>query len=190
MTAGNFHWSQIDLFLSDERMVPLDHTDSNYGSARRTLWDRVPEPKPRLHAVNTAETAASAAHQYETLIRRTLSEKAGTIPVFDLVLLGLGTDGHTASLFPGQPVLDEGTLLVAPTRKPQNGQERVTFTLPLLAVARQVVFLVAGAAKAGILEQAYQPEPKADLPATRVASQASDVVWLVDEEAARSLVKR
>lgn len=175
----NFAWSRVSLYLSDERMVPLDHRDSNFRLARECL------PKaPHLYPVNTTHTSERAAEDYEELLRDTVRVESGSgIPSLDLLLLGVGTDGHTASLFPGSSVLEERQALVVPSTHPESGQERVTFTLPLIQAASRVVFLVSGEAKSTILARVLAEGGQSMFPASRAALGSRDVVWFVDEEA-------
>jgi 6-phosphogluconolactonase len=175
-TPGDFDWSRVHLFLADERMVPPGHAESNFCMAREQLSGVL-----HLHAVNTSLTAERAAQEYERLIRNLVPLQPSQVPRFDLVLLGLGHDGHTASLFPGSPALDEQRVLVAATAHPQTGQQRVTFTLPLIHAAGHVIFLVAGGAKSGMLAQVLSARSDSELPAARAAAGSRDVTWIVDD---------
>src|SRR5207245_2342275 len=128
------------VFWSDERLVPPDSPQSNVGAARAALLDRVPIPADQVHAPPVGEEPERAAALYAATVRRVLGEP----PRFDLILLGMGPDGHAASLFPGSPELEEWERLVVATAAPHNGVRRLTFTLPLINAAREVLFLVAG----------------------------------------------
>jgi len=160
-------------------MVPQEHPDSNFRVARESL-----PLAPHLHAVNTMRTAEGAAEDYESLIRDFVA--VGTqfpVPQFDLILLGVGNDGHTASLFPGSPVLAEKRRLVSPAVHPESKQARVTFTLPLIQAASRVAFLVSGAAKSCVLARLLSTAPDHELPAALAAGLSREVVWMVDEDA-------
>jgi 6-phosphogluconolactonase len=174
--AADFAWDRLYFYLTDERMVPALDPQSNGGMARRHLTRA-----RHWHLVDTTLTAEQAALEYERIVRETVAPASeSALPQFDCVLLGVGTDGHTASLFPGSLALAEAERLVAPTRHPQTGQPRVTFTLPLIHAARHVVILVAGNAKAPILKRLLSKGAGPELPAARAAMGARDVVWLVD----------
>lgn len=178
-TPDTFDWSRLHLFLSDERMVPLDHAESNFRMACELLPKAV-----HLYPVNTALSAADAAADYERQILEIVpADPPTSVPRFELVLLGMGNDGHTASLFPKSPVLDERRRLVSPAVHPETGQERVTFTLPLLHAASRVVFLVSGAAKAPMLSRALSGDGHSMLPAALAARGSLEAVWLVDQAA-------
>jgi 6-phosphogluconolactonase len=162
-------WSGVDAFFGDERWVPVHDPDSNEGMARVTFLDEV-EPRA-VHSMRLAgPTPERAAAAYDELIRRS--------PPIALVHLGLGPDGHTASLFPASPTLEEQERLVVATGDDQHPHERLTLTYPGLARAGLVVFTVAGADKRDALAAVRRGE---DLPAARV--RAPRVVWLVDEAA-------
>jgi 6-phosphogluconolactonase len=182
-------WKDVDLYLSDERMVPLDDPESNYRMARDTLVHRLGEPQPQLFPVDTSQPAELAAQAYEKLIRQRVTAPEG-LPSFDMILLGVGEDGHTASLFPGTDILEDDKRLVASAEHPETRQPRITFTLSLLAAANIVVFLVRGAAKANIVRAIIEDEHASDLPAARAADVAANVLWLLDEEAASKLSDR
>lgn len=179
----DFEWQRVHLFVSDERMVPLDHPESNYGMARERL-----AAARHLHPVATDLPVEQAARQYEQRIRDTVTQVApsGT-PQFDLVLLGLGEDGHTASLFPGSPALAETARLVTPAAHPQSGQARVSFTLPLIAAARQAVFLVSGSTKAMVMRRLWGESSGSTLPAALASDAAQEALWLVSRDAAEHL---
>ncbi len=189
--AENFRadtdWSRWFVFFSDERFVAPNDPRSNYGMAWRFLLAYVPIPPARIFPVPTGEpSVASAAAAYETRIKAFF---ANGPPVFDVILLGLGEDGHTASLFPHSAALAETRRLVAsgpPGRLPPP-VDRVTFTFPLINMARAVFFLVAGAKKAPVLRKAFQPESaRAECPAVGVRPQNGRVTFFLDRAAAGS----
>jgi 6-phosphogluconolactonase len=171
-------WRRLEIFFGDERCVPPDHPDSNYKMARQALLDHVPLGADRVHRVlGELSPPEAAAHYQQTLIR-----VAGDMPRLDLVLLGMGPDGHTASLFPGTPVLDERNLLVAPVWVDKLESWRVTMTVPVLSAAAHVVIVTAGEQKADALAKALDG-PRGAVPITLI--RAADERWLVDEAAAQ-----
>ena len=144
-------WSRVQIFFGDERHVPPDHPDSNFGMAKETLLSKVPIPKQNVHRMHCENPdAAQAATQYDAELARAFQLNAGGFPHFDLVLLGMGPDGHTASLFPGTAVLAERQKWVAAVIGAKD-EARITFTYPLLESSRQIAFLVAGAEKRRML---------------------------------------
>ena len=184
-------WPRVHLFWGDERFVPPDHADSNYRLAREAFISRVPIPSGNVHPMPTeAADPNAAAAQYEETLRRFLAVPEGEWPRFDLILLGLGADGHTASLFPGSPLLDEHRRLVAAAHVPKLDAWRLTLTPPALRGARHVVFLVSGSDKASVLREVVEgPYDPHRLPAQLVQPEKGDLTWLVDEAAA-SLLRR
>ena len=176
-------WEALHLFWGDERCVPPDHPDSNYRMAHEALISRVPIPARNVHRVRTEEGSAVAmAAYYERELRGFFRLEVEDVPRFDLILLGMGPDGHTASLFPGSPALDETRRLVVPNSIDYMPHERVTFTFPVLDAARQVAFLVAGRDKAEKLAAALSADPS--VPAWRVHPSDGEVRWYVDRAAA------
>ena len=185
-------WARVHLFWGDERFVPPSHPDNSYRAAREALISRVPVPTENVHPIPTEATdPETAAAQYEDTLRRFFAAPEGDSPRFDLVLLGLGTDGHTASLFPGSPALDEHERLVVATCVPKLAAWRITLTPPVLRGARNVMFLVAGPDKAAVLRDVLDgPYDPHRLPAQLARPQDGDLIWLVDEAAASLLRQR
>ncbi|HUS16794.1 MAG TPA: 6-phosphogluconolactonase [Chloroflexia bacterium] len=188
---GRINWPLVHCFFGDERLVPPTDKDSNYGMAHATLLSRVPIPEANIHRLPTEDADAdAAARAAEEDLRAHFNPAPGALPRFDLVLLGLGDDGHTASLFPGQPAVEEETRLVVPTppgRLPPP-VDRLTLTLPVINAAAHVIFLVAGAGKAAAVRQVLAPEPDgALLPAARVQPSNGTLTWLLDDAAATEL---
>lgn len=163
-------WEEVSVYFSDERWVDIQHPDSNEGMARLALLDQV-EPRVVHSMARAGTTIEAAADNYDALLRFE--------PPIDLVHLGLGTDGHTASLFPGSPALDEAERLVVPTTDARHPHARLTLTLPGIVRARLVVVTVAGAAKREALDAVRHG---ADVPAARIRAQR--VIWLADRLAA------
>ncbi len=176
-------WSQVHVFWGDERHVPPDHPDSNYRLARQTLLDRVPIPPGNVHRIPAERPdPQAAAAEYERTLRTFFGPGW---PRFDLILLGLGADGHTASLFPGTAVLHETERLVAAPYVDGLSAHRLTLTPPVLNHAANVLFLVAGEGKAAtlhaVLEGPYRPER---FPSQLVRPAEGRLVWIVDRAAA------
>jgi 6-phosphogluconolactonase len=160
--SGEVPWSDVEVFFGDERAVPHDDIDSNYRMAQRTLLDNLPIEPSRVHPMPAdAENLQAAAQEYEQTIRRVVPAAEGGIPRFDLVLLGMGADGHTASLFPRTQALGEGKQLVTAYFVPVLGRNRMTFTFPLINAARNVMILVTGEDKADAITRLLA-ENKAD----------------------------
>jgi 6-phosphogluconolactonase len=186
---GRPPWGKIHVFWGDERVVPPGHSDSNFHAANEALLAKVPIPQANVHRIRAeARSPAAAAALYEQDLTRFFSLPPGRFPRFDLVLLGLGADGHTASLFPGSEVLLEQTRLVAAPLVPKLGTQRITLTLPVLNSARAVMFLVSGGEKAEALARALEGGIGSEaLPPRLVRPRDGEVLWLVDQAASRML---
>jgi 6-phosphogluconolactonase len=182
-------WESAHFFWGDERHVPPDHPESNYRMVRETLLTRVPVPPANVHRVRGEEPdAGRAAEIYDQEIRAFFAPPPGEPPRFDLILLGMGTDGHTASLFPGTPALHETARWVAAPWVQKLGARRVTLTPPVLNRAARVVFLVSGGDKAETLRAVLEgPEQPERLPAQIVKPEDGPPLWIVDADAARLL---
>ncbi len=178
-----FPWSQIEFYWSDERCVPLDDPLSNFRMVRESLLSRLPA-EPRIFPMPAGlADHETAAREYETTLRGILP--AGG-PSFDVLFLGIGEEGHTASLFPDSPALKEVQRWVVPVRAPAEPPLRLTLTLPIISRARNVFFLVTGAAKRDIVHAIRtQPDAASRYPAAMVQS-AGNLVWFLDEAAAGS----
>jgi 6-phosphogluconolactonase len=188
-------WSRTHVFFGDERLVPPDDPRSNFGMARRTLLSRVHVPPSQVFAVPAHEkTAPQAAAAYA----RDLARFFGTgvddpPPRFDLVLLGMGSDGHTASLFPGAPAtrVDDAWVTWSPPGVLAPDVDRITLTYRVLNAARRVAFLVAGDEKAAALRDVLEGNaPREQRPAAGIRPADGTVIWLVDEKAAGLLSRR
>ncbi|MDE0200078.1 MAG: 6-phosphogluconolactonase [Caldilineaceae bacterium] len=181
-------WKRTCVFWSDERCVPLDHADSNYRMARETLLDLLPQsPRivARMHVELPPEQAAGA---YEETIREIVPAGESGIPLFDLILLGMGDDGHTASLFPGSEALNVTDRIVAADFVSKFSSYRLTFTYPLLNAGRHVLILVSGASKADTLNAVLKgPQRPKALPVQGVQPTKGQLKWLVDADAAQSI---
>ena len=176
-------WDRVHFFWGDERCVPPENPDSNFGMAWNALLSKLGVPSDHIHRMKgELEDAESAASLYESEIRRTLPEF--DVPSFDLVLLGMGADGHVASLFPGT-TWDEEKLVVA-NHMPQTGARRISMTPRILNEAREVLFIVAGAEKSKALAEVLG-NPASRLPAARIHPANGGLIWLVDNAAAGSI---
>lgn len=184
----NIDWQRIRVFWSDERCVSPEHADSNYRMARETLLDRLPQ-SPGLVARMPGELPpGQAASAYEETIREWVPTDEAGIPRFDLILLGMGDDGHTASLFPGSEVLNEKDRLVAADHISRFDANRLTFTYPLINAGRHVLILVGGTSKAATLKAVLAGPHQPDvLPVQAVQPTSGQFRWLVDADAAMSI---
>ncbi|MBN1511261.1 MAG: 6-phosphogluconolactonase [Phycisphaerae bacterium] len=178
-------WPSVCAYFGDERCVPPDHPDSNYGMARATLLDRVPVRPECIFRIPGELGLGTAADTYEQTLRETLVAADGR---FDLVLLGLGTDGHTASLFSQTPALHVTDRWCTGAVAPTAPKERVTLTLPILNAGRRVVFLVTGKEKAGVVRAVLcGPRDPDRFPAQAIQPTDGSLFWLLDESAASDL---
>jgi 6-phosphogluconolactonase len=179
---GRFPWERVSWYWGDERFVPYDHPESNYRMTREAMLSRAPVPPHNIHPVPADGTPDDAASRYE----RTLQEAYGGAvldparPLFDVTLLGLGPDGHTASLLPGEPVLQERKRWVAAVSHGRP-EVRITMTYPAIESSRRAAFLVAGQEKAAILQSIRAGGSQ--VPAARVKP-VGELVWFVDRAAA------
>jgi 6-phosphogluconolactonase len=179
--ADKTDWSKWFIFLGDERAVPVDDPRSNLGMARRTMLDGLPIPPENIFAVHTQLPPAQAATEYEKRIRDFFGLAE---PRFDLVLLGLGDDGHTASLFPGKPAAHETLKLVtsSPPGTLPPPVDRITFTFPLINLARLAVFMMAGAKKKAVVKQLLSPEvDREKIPAANVQPIDGQLIYMMDQ---------
>jgi 6-phosphogluconolactonase len=178
-------WPSWHVFWADERCVPLTSPDSNYRLAREYLFDHVDIPPAQIYALDDSLAPAAAATAYQETLAQVF-QPASDLPRFDLILLGMGEDGHTASLFPDHPLLDETERWVAPIfDSPKPPPERITLTLPVINNARQVIFLTAGPGKAEALSQITKHTNR--LPAGMVQPANGELHWFVDNAAAAGL---
>ncbi len=184
-------WPAVEIFFGDERDVPQDDVDSNYRMVQRTLLDHVPIAPDNVHPMRAdAEDIQAAAAEYERTLRERVGDDPNETPRFDLVLLGMGGDGHTASLFPGcSETLEEQDKLVTAYHVPVLGRDRMTITFPLIAAARNVVMLVTGPDKAEAVDALLcdDEERRRSIPAGRVRVEEGTFTLVLDEDAARLL---
>ncbi len=180
-------WQQIHFFWGDERHVPPDHDDSNYRMAYEAMLSKATIPAANIYRMSAEKEAQQAADEYEATLRTAFHLVADTLPRFDLILLGMGPDGHTASLFPGTAAVHESKRLVAAPWVEKFHTFRITLTPPVLCNAAHVVFAAGGADKAetlqGVLHGPYQPDL---YPSQVVKPTHGTLLWLVDKAAALS----
>jgi len=179
-------WQFIHFFWADERCVPPDHPESNYGQAKKMLLDLVPVPDEHIHTIDGSLDPQIAAEQYQKTILK-FAAKGQPIPRFDWVLLGMGNDGHTASLFPGSSLATNEQDLIRPVQANYENRPamRVTMTECLLNQGREILFLLKGLPKAEIVRRVLQGASDPSLyPAQRIQPVAGNVTWLMDKEAA------
>ena len=186
-TKPGIAWDKIGIFWGDERHVPPDHPESNYRMANEALLSKVPVHPENVSRICAEEKdAAAAALQYEQTLKDFFHLSPGEFPRFDLIFLGVGPDGHTASLFPGTSALNETKRLVVANWVPKFNTYRITFTFPVLNAAACVIFLLSGADKAATLREVLENK-SADLPSQKVCPVNGELIWMVDEPAARTL---
>ena len=185
--SASLSWNKIYFFFGDERNVPPDDPESNYRMANEAMLSKVPIPSENVFRVRTeASNAEAAAVHYEDTLRKFFALRDGEFPRFDLTLLGMGADGHTASLIPGTSALEEKKRLVVANWAPKLNAYRITFTFPVLNHSTSVMFLASGPDKAAMIHQVLE-ERRADLPATRVQPVNGRLIWMLDQAAAVGL---
>ncbi len=188
---GQVEWARTHIWFGDERCVGPDDPQSNYGMARDALLSRVAIPPAHVHRmIGEAQPPESGARQYEEELRASFGLAPGALPRFDLIWLGLGPDGHTASLFPGTAALAVTDRLVVANHVPRQNTDRLTLTFPVIDAAARVAFLVSGADKADIVARVLEGDRTntADLlPSQRVSPINGELLWLLDLDAAGAL---
>ncbi len=182
-------WSKCHIFWADERWVSWQNSEANYGTAKRLLLDKIPIPEHQIHAVDTSLPLEEAARNYASILKTIIKPDKGQYPQFDLVLLGIGPDGHVASLFPSHPVTDEKVAWVASVSgAPKPPSNRITLTLPVINSARHIAWVAIGPGKADIVAKILNPSPGSmTLPAGRVKPLEGDARWFIDQAAAAGL---
>ena len=186
--ANVLSWDKVQIFFGDERHVPPDHPDSNYRMANETLLSKVPIPAGNVHRIEGELNAADAAARYESRLRSVFAIPGNATPQFDLVMLGMGSDGHTASLFAGSAALEERNALVCANWIEKFQSHRITFTFPLINAAAEVLFIAGGADKTTMLRHVLRGDPSGQsYPAQAVHPVNGRLNWLIDEAAAGRL---
>lgn len=187
---GRFNWPQTLFLFGDERSVPPEHPESNFGMAQAALFHPLGIQPDHIYRIKGEhQDPASAAQEYEETIRRLTHCAAPELPRIDLILLGLGEDGHTASLFPGTAALQEQTRVVTVGQAPKGIRSRITLTLGVINRASVVLFLVTGSGKTALVRAILEPQSTADraFPAALVAPEAGQLIWMLDHSAAAQL---
>lgn len=187
--APKLPWDKSFFFWGDERHVPPDHPESNYRMVNEAMLSKVPVPSANIFRVRAEENdPAVAASSYERTLKEFFHLRPGEFPRFDLTLLGIGPDGHTASLFPGTAALGENQRLVVANWVEKFNTFRITVTFPVLNSSAYVMFLVSGKEKSGILREVLE-DPSAHLPSQDIKPVNGRLLWLVDRDAAGGLSK-
>jgi 6-phosphogluconolactonase len=186
----NIPWDQVHFFWGDERHVPPDHRESNYRMAQDAIFSRVSIPSANIHRVaGEGPNAIKIASAYEDELRCFFNLKMGQVPRFDCILLGMGSDGHTASLFPATTALDDHTHLVMANWVQSHQAYRITFTPTVINNARLVIFLVSGKDKADMLNRVLNTNTSDNgYPAQLIRPSRGKLLWIVDRAAAQDLV--
>lgn len=180
-------WEKIHFFWGDERCVPPDHAESNYGMTKALLLDRIDIPEENIHRIRGEEKPLLEAERYGQEIRQWVKTKDG-MPVFDLILLGMGEDGHTASIFPNQMELLADPNICREAVHPDTGQSRITLTGPVVNSADLVTFLVTGSTKATIVREIVtQADSRRQYPAAFIQPHSGELCWFLDQAAAQAI---
>jgi len=183
-------WERIYVFFGDERHVPPDDKQSNYRAARESLLSKIPIPSENVHRIPAELDAPVAAQQYEDDLRKFFQLPPGEWPRFDLIMLGMGPDGHTASLFPNTRALNENSRWVVANRVEKLNTWRITFTFPLINHAAEILYLVAGDDKAEVLRDVLEGQKSDAYPTQRVQPVNGKLMWIIERGAARLLTQR
>jgi 6-phosphogluconolactonase len=179
-------WQRVHFFWVDERCVPKEHEESNFRIAFDRLLSKISIPDGNVHRIKGEEDPDKAAREYEEEVRKFFGMSG--LPIFDLVILGMGEDGHTASLFPGSHLLKERIRLAAPVYLEKPNWNRITLTLPVMSNATQILFLVAGHSKAEVVYEILgNGRKKERYPAGLISPVHGSITWLIDQEAAEKL---
>jgi len=179
-------WDKTYIFWVDERCVPENDPASNYGAAKKDFLNRVPVPEAQVYPMPGELPPKQGAQKYQKALIDFFHLEDGRFPTFDLIFLGMGADGHIASLFPGQAVLDERKRLIVAVKGGDPDVNRLTLTLPALNRARQIVFLISGKEKAETLKTVFEND-QARLPVQKIHALDGELTWLLDRESASLL---
>ena len=181
-------WKRIHLYWGDERCVPPEDSQSNYLMVKESLIDKINIPGQNVHRIHGESEPVSEALRYHKLIMDNISTIKHDWPIFDWILLGIGEDGHTASLFPGSEALKENQTICTIAVNPGTQQKRISLTLPLINSARNVIFLVSGRSKAAVVQSVIKQKKESVLfPAAQVKPLSGILTWYLDREAANLL---
>jgi 6-phosphogluconolactonase len=181
-------WSRVHFFWGDERCVPPTHADSNYRMTNIALLEKIEIPDANIHRVEAERAPNEAARLYEGELRKCFSLKQNEFPRFDVLLLGIGEDGHTASLFPETAILNKTKRSVAEVFVPKFNAYRISMTFPTINNSRTILFLVSGASKTKILQEVLEGAPNR-FPAQRIQPTSGKLFWFVDDTAATQLTE-
>lgn len=184
--ADGIDWSRVHVYFGDERTVPPEDFESNFRMAKETLLNKVPIPSVQVHRMRGELDPGEAAEEYERTLRETFGVEPPGVPRFDLNVLGVGADGHTASLFPGTEALNERERWVVANHVPQLDSWRLTLTYPVLNAARLTLVLASGAGKADAIRRIFDPN-ELDKPPAAFVQPDGQIIWLLDEGAASGL---
>lgn len=191
--SSRFNWSRIYFLFGDERCTSPEHPESNFGMARTELFQPLNIRSDHIYRMKGEyEDPMAAAQEYDETIRRLTQCPVPDLPRLDLILLGLGEDGHTASLFPGTPALQEQSKIVTVGHAPAGIRSRLTLTLGVLNRAAVILFLVTGPGKRETVRRVIQSESEADrsLPAAKISPESGRLVWMLDHAAAQRLTQK
>jgi 6-phosphogluconolactonase len=190
--SDRIRWQELHVFWGDERCVPPEDPASNYGMAQEALLHEVPVAAAHVHRIHGEQPPEAAADAYEIDLREHFEAPAGAnrMAQFDLVLLGLGSNGHTASLFPGQRAVHERERWVLAERIAELAAWRITLTPPVINAAREVLFLVSGSAKAEVVRRVLEEQPQPDRLPAQAIQPSGGAVWFLDAAAASQLGRR
>jgi 6-phosphogluconolactonase len=187
LSKSGMLWYKTHIFIVDERFVPLDHKDSNYGMINKTLLSNIEIPDKNVHPVTIEKGPGESAALYESRITAFFNLSSSDIPEFDLILLGLGNDGHTASLFPGSAALSvKDHLTTSAAASDEARHDRITITFPVINRARNIIFLVTGSNKAAVVKEVLENE-SSGLPAASIRPVKGDIYYFLDSGAASLL---
>jgi 6-phosphogluconolactonase len=181
----HINWDKIHLFWGDERCVPPDHEESNYGQAYQSLISKIDIPADNIHRIRGEADPVQEVQRYQTEIRQNVPVNKNGWPQFDWILLGMGDDGHTASIFPDTPAARDFGSLCLTAEHPQTGQKRVSIGLNVINHARRVSFLITGESKAYLIAKILNMESDVtNLPAAKIKLASGELEWFLDADAA------
>jgi 6-phosphogluconolactonase len=185
--AESSNWKKVHFWWVDERMVPTSHPESNFGVVQRLLFSQISIPEVNIHRIKGENNPAIEAHSYSMQIQETLPETNGW-PMFDLILLGMGEDGHTASIFPNQMGLLQSEHICAVAAHPESGQKRITLTGKVINNAHKICFLITGANKANRMNEIFTNQSLSiRLPASQILALNGELIWYADKSAVELL---
>lgn len=183
--AENIQWAKAHFFWCDERCISPDDKESNYGAAKRSLFDKISIPQKNIHFVHGDSNPVEEVVRYSNDIEKIVTTGSNALPRFDRILLGLGEDGHTASLFPDKSLLFIYSNIAGVAKHPVTEQKRISLTSDVICTAKRITFVVTGKEKARVLSEILQDLPiSKNYPAAEIKSRSENIDWIVDKEAA------